>query len=50
VASFWQNKSFDNIANRLLQINSEVLGDITERMMKGERVKGESQDEKIVFN
>jgi len=46
VASFWQTKSFDNIANRLLQINSEVLGDITERMMKGERVKGESQDEK----
>jgi len=31
------NKSFDNIANRLLQINSEVLADITERMMKGER-------------
>jgi hypothetical protein len=30
----------------LLQINSEVLADITERMIKGERVKGESQDEK----
>src|SRR5882762_6592645 len=41
-----KQKSFDNIANRLLQINSEVLADITERMMKGERVKGESQDEK----
>ena len=41
-----KQKSFDDIANRLLQINSEVLADITERMMKGERVKGESQDEK----
>src|SRR6267378_1215439 len=41
-----KQKSFDNIANHLLQINSEVLADITERMMKGERVKGESQDEK----
>jgi hypothetical protein len=30
----------------MLQINSEVLADITEHMMKGERVKGESQDEK----
>ena len=26
--------------------NSEVLANITKRMMKGERVKGESQDEK----
>src|SRR6202040_452152 len=41
-----KQKSFDNIANRLLRINSEVLTDITERMMKGERVKGESQEEK----
>jgi len=41
-----KQKSFDNIANRLLQINSDVLTDITERMMKGERVKGESQEEK----
>lgn len=41
-----KQKSFDTIANHLLQINSEVLADITEHMMKGERVKGESQDEK----
>jgi hypothetical protein len=41
-----KQKSFDNIANRLLGINSEVLADITERMMKGERIKGESKDEK----
>jgi len=41
-----KQKSFDNIANCLLQINSEVLADITEHMMKGERVKGESQNEK----
>ena len=40
-----KQKSFDNIANCLLGINSEVLTDITERMMKGERVKGVSQDE-----
>ena len=41
-----KQKSFDNIANHLLQINSDVSTDITERMMKGERVKGETQDEK----
>ena len=41
-----KQKFFDNIANCLLQINSEVLADITEHMMKGERVKGESQNEK----
>ena len=41
-----KQKSFDNIANRLLQINSDVLKNITERMMNGERVKGDSQEEK----
>ena len=41
-----KQKSFDNIANRLLQINSDVLTDITERMRNGERVKGDSQGEK----
>ena len=41
-----KQKSFDNIANHLLQINSEVLADITEHMMKSERVKGELQEEK----
>ena len=41
-----KQKSFENIANRLLQINSDVLADITERMIKGERVKGDSQEEK----
>ena len=41
-----KQKSFDNIANRLLQINSDVLTDITERQKKGERVKGDSQEEK----
>ena len=30
----------------MLQINSDGLADITEHMKKGERVKGESQDEK----
>src|ERR1700674_2335227 len=41
-----KQKSFDNIANHLLQINSDVLTDITECMRKGERVKGDSQEEK----
>ena len=41
-----KQKSFDNIANHLLGINSEVLTDFTEHMMKGERIKGESKDEK----
>ena len=38
--------SIDSIANCLLGINSEVLTDFTEHMMKGERIKGESKDEK----
>jgi hypothetical protein len=41
-----KQKSFDNIANRLLQINSDVLTDITEHMIKGKRVKGDSPEEK----
>jgi hypothetical protein len=41
-----KQKSFDNIANHLLQINSDVLKYITECMMKGERVKGDSPEEK----
>ena len=41
-----KQKSFENIANRLLGINSDVLTDITERMVRGERVKGDSQEEK----
>ena len=31
-----KQKSFDDIANCLLQINSDVLTDITERVIKGE--------------
>ena len=31
-----KQKSFDNIANRLLRIKSDVLTDITDRMIKGE--------------
>ena len=41
-----KQKSFENIANCLLGINSDVLTDITERMVRGERVKGDSQEEK----
>ena len=41
-----KQKYFDNIANCLLQIKSEVLTNITQQMVKGERIKGESQDEK----
>ena len=41
-----KRKTFDSIANRLLQINSDVLSDVANRMKKGERVKGESQEEK----
>ena len=41
-----KQKSFDNTANYLHQINSDVLTDITECMIKGERVKGDSLEEK----
>src|SRR6202453_2000586 len=41
-----KQKSFDNIANCLLRINSQVLSEITNKLMKGERVKGDTQEEK----
>ena len=41
-----KQKSFNNIAFCLLQINSDVLTDIIEHMIKGERMKGDSQEEK----
>jgi len=41
-----KQKLFNNIVDCLLQINSDVLTDITEHMIKGERIKGDSQGEK----
>ena len=41
-----KQKSFDNIANCVLQIDSNVLTNITEHMIKGEQVKGDSEEEK----
>ena len=41
-----KQKSFNNIAICLLLINSDVLTDITECMIKDERMKGDSQEEK----
>jgi hypothetical protein len=41
-----KQKSFDDIVDRLLRINSDVLTDITKRMMEGERVKGDTPEER----
>src|SRR5882762_7139045 len=37
-----KQKSFDNIANHLLRIDSCVLNDITECLVQGERIKGDT--------
>ena len=46
VHAMHSNGPLPQVANCLLQINSDVLTDIIERMTKGERVKGDSQEEK----
>ena len=41
--------SFHDITDRLMNINLEVLSDLTKRMTEGERVKPETEEEKLCF-
>src|ERR1700685_3527701 len=44
-----ERKSFHDITDRLMNVNLEVLSDLTKRMTKGERVKPETEEEKLCF-
>src|SRR5882762_7938415 len=44
-----ERKTFNNITDRLMNVNLEVLSDLTKRMTEGERVKPETDEEKLCF-
>ena len=44
-----ERKSFHDITDRLMKVNLEVLSDLTKRMTEGERIKPETEDEKLCF-
>jgi len=44
-----ERKSFHDITDRLMKVNLEVLSDLTKRMTEGERIKPETEEEKLCF-
>jgi hypothetical protein len=44
-----ERKLFHDITDRLMNVNLEVLSDLTKRMTDGERVKPETEEEKLCF-
>ena len=44
-----EKRSFRDITDRLMNVNLEVLSDLTKRMTEGERVKPETEEEKLCF-
>ena len=44
-----EKKSFHDITDRLMNINLEVLSDLTKQMTEGECVKPEMEEEKLCF-
>ena len=44
-----ERKSFSDITDRLMNVDLEVLSDLTKRMTKGERVKPETEEETLCF-
>ena len=44
-----EKSKFDNISKRLMDVNIEVLSDLIKRMEHGERVKPETDEEKLCF-
>src|SRR3979490_2538443 len=44
-----ERKSFHDITDRLMNVNLEVLSDLTKRMTEGEKVKPETEEEKLCF-
>jgi len=45
-----ERQSFRNITDRLLNVNTEVLQNLSKRMSEGERVKPETDEEKLCFD
>jgi hypothetical protein len=44
-----EKKSFHDITDRLMNVNLEVLSNLTKRMTEGERIKPETEEEKLCF-
>ena len=44
-----ETRNFDNIANRLLSVNQDVLNDLAKRMSIGEVIKPSTDDERTCF-
>jgi hypothetical protein len=44
-----ERKAFQGITDRLMNVNLEVLSDLTKRMTEGERIKPETEEEKLCF-
>jgi hypothetical protein len=45
-----ERKVFTDITDRLVNANLHVLSDLTEQMVDGERIKPETDEEKLCFN
>ena len=45
-----ERKVFHDITDRLMNVNLDVLSDLTKRMTEGERIKPETEEEKLCFN
>ena len=44
-----ERKNFDEIANRLLSIDTTVLEDLSRRLTKGDRIRPETPEEKACY-
>ena len=44
-----ERRNFDDIAERLMNINVDVLGDLSERLSRGDRVKPVTEEEKACY-
>jgi hypothetical protein len=45
-----ERKKFHNITDRLMNVNLEVLSNLAKHMTEGERIKPETEEEKLCFN
>ena len=45
-----RRRNFNSVASQLQKINKHVLADLAKRMSEGERVKPETEDEKLCFS
>ncbi|KIM46620.1 hypothetical protein M413DRAFT_55253, partial [Hebeloma cylindrosporum] len=45
-----RRRNFNSVASQLQKVNKSVLADLAKRMSEGERVKPETEDEKLCFS